>query len=297
MTYVKSLPVFPAARVIGTLGFMLGAVGGCIGLISMVVWPPDSLVVTLTALLLAPFVAGAGGFTLTAITCYLYNQCAVWMGGIRVELEEAAVASQVGDEETEIRLLSPAVEAEGGGRGTDGKEAAAAVGAAKSLAVYRIRPRPAAKRKAQEGSVAAEPGTGEWIDLRNESPKTLSTRGISLYRVVESGSGGTAEYRFVVSLPDCSLKPEEILRVHSGRRRELSLLPSEDRLGAEWHTFTSEAAYVWADRQGDTALLYEPASKEMIDWASFDANPPEGAVLQRQGAKLVAVSAATAGRR
>ena len=44
-------------------------------------------------------------------------------------------------------------------------------------------------------------------------------------------------------------------------------------------------------------MLYEAASKEMIDWASFDPDPPEGAVLQRQGAKLVAVYAAAAGRR
>lgn len=282
---------------IGTLGFVLGSVGGCLGLISMVVWPPDSLVVTLTALLTAPFVASIGGFIFTAITCYTYNQCAVWVGGIRIELEEAAIASQSAGEESEIRMPSHVVEADGRSRESAEEEATVKSREARSLAVYRIRPRPPGKRKPRDGAVGEEAGTGEWIDLRNESPKTLSTRGISLYRVVEAGSGGTAEYRFVVSLPDCSLKPEEILRVHSGRRRELSLLPSEDRLGAEWHTFTSEAAYIWADRQGDTALLYEATSKEMIDWASFDPDPPEGAVLQRQGAKLVTASTAPAGRR
>ena len=87
------------------------------------------------------------------------------------------------------------------------------------------------------------------------------------------------------------------MRVHSGRRRDLATLPPEDRDGADWHTFTSEAGYVWADRHGDTAMLYEAASKEMLDWASFDPAPPEGAVLQRQGAKLLQVSAAAAGRR
>jgi len=189
------------------------------------------------------------------------------------------------------------MEAEGEGKELTLDEAAAKSQDARSVSVYRIKPSPSGKRADREGAASAEMAVGEWVDLRNHGSKTLTTKGISLYHVVETGPGGGPEYRFVVTLPDCSLKPGEVLRVHSGRRRDLATLPSEDRAGAEWRTFTNEAGYVWGDRQGDTAMLYEAASREMIDWASFDPDPPEGLFLQRQGAKLVPLSAAAAGRR
>jgi len=118
-----------------------------------------------------------------------------------------------------------------------------------------------------------------------------------LYHLAYPASGGKPEYQLVVNLPDCSLKPGEVLRVHSGQRRDLSVLHAEDRAGADWHSFTGEDACVWNNREGDAPAMYEPATKETIDSASYDANPPEGVVLHRQGAKLVPAPVAAGGYR
>jgi len=255
MTHVKALPVAATARVLGLLYFALGAMASCIGLIVMLIWPPDSPVVTLTVLLSMPLAGGLAGFFGTALACWLYNQLASWMGGIRVELEEVAIAAEsAGDETEKVRSI------QGRGGVPDFRETAQSVAPVerrdtKSVSLYRIRPCPPGKRTLRQGIAPAGAGAGEWIDLRNHGSRAMSTSGISLYRVVEDSREGAPEYRFVVKLPDCTLKPGEILRVHSGRRRDLSTLPSEERIGADWHTFTNEGGYVWGDRHEITPFL------------------------------------------
>ena len=165
----------------------------------------------------------------------------------------------------------------------------------KTISVYRIKPNPAGKDRSRSGSLASAQLGGEWVDLRNSGLYTLNTNGVGLYHLAYPASGGKPEYRLVVNLPDCTLKPGEVLRVHAGQRRDLSVLNAEDRNGADWHSFTGEDAYVWNNCEGDTPAIYEHAAKETIDSASYDPYPPEGAVLFRQGTKLmpVPVSAGT----
>ncbi len=127
----------------------------------------------------------------------------------------------------------------------------------------------------------------EWFDVRNDGSASVRTNGLCLYHLEYPSSEGEPEYKFVVTLPDCSLKPGEILRVHSGPRRDLSALYSEDRTGADQHAFTGGEARVWNRREGDTAVLYALATKETTDSVSYDPNPPEGVVLWREGSKLV----------
>ncbi len=157
----------------------------------------------------------------------------------------------------------------------------------KTLSVYRIKPNPTGKDRNRYGSPSASQLGGEWVDLRNSGSYALNTNGIGLYHLAYPSTGGKPEYRLAVNLPDCNLKPGEVLRVHSGQRRDLSVLNAEDRNGADWHSFTGEDAYVWNNREGDAPTLYEQAVKETIDSTSYDPHPPEGVVLQRQGATLV----------
>lgn len=162
----------------------------------------------------------------------------------------------------------------------------------KSISVYRIKPNPTGKDRNRHGSPSPAQLGGEWVDIRNTGTGVVNTSGVSLYHLAYPASGGKSEYRLVVDLPDCSLKAGEVLRVHSGQRRDLSVLHAEDRSGADWHSFTGDDAYVWNNREGDTPTLYEPARKEIIDSASYDPNPPEGVVLIRQGSKLIPASVA-----
>jgi hypothetical protein len=159
----------------------------------------------------------------------------------------------------------------------------------KTLSVYRIKPNPTGKDRNRSGSISAAQLGGEWVDLRNNGSYPLNTSGVSLYHLAYPASSGKAEYRLVVNLPDCTLKSGEVLRVHAGQRRDLSVLNAEDRTGADWHSFTGEDEYVWNNREGDTPAIYEHATRETIDSASYEAYPPEGAVLHRQGAKLVPI--------
>lgn len=157
----------------------------------------------------------------------------------------------------------------------------------KTISVYRIKPNPTGKDRDRYGSPSAAQLGGEWVDLRNSGSQALNTSGVGLYHLAYPSSGGKPEYRLVVNLPDCSLKPGEVLRVHSGRTRAISVLNADDRNGADWHSFTGEDAYVWNNREGDAPALFEYAIKETIDSASYDPYPPEGTTLYRQGAKLV----------
>ena len=85
--------------------------------------------------------------------------------------------------------------------------------------------------------------------------------------------------------------------MHAGQSRDLSVLRQEDQSGAGWHSFTGGDAYVWNNKEGDSPALYEVAIKQTIDSASYDPNPPEGLVLNRIGAKLVAVPVSVGGFR
>jgi len=80
--------------------------------------------------------------------------------------------------------------------------------------------------------------------------------------------------------------------MHSGQRRDLSLIKAEDSSGADWHSFIGEDVFNYNNREGDTLILYEVATEATIDSASYEPNPPEGAALVRQGARLIPVQAA-----
>jgi hypothetical protein len=292
MTRVKAVPILPAAKVAGILHFTLGAVAACAGMIGVVIFSTDSPVVTLAALLVLPFGAGILGFLGTALACWLYNQIAGWGVGALVEFEEAPAAGQAIREEAEI--AGPEAELR---EPIEPRMAAVPRADLRPVGVYRIKLSAAAREASKSGSLAPDELGAEWADLRNQGARAARTAGISLYHLNYPEAGGKSEFRWVANLPDCTLQPGEVLRIHAGQPRPLSLLKAEDRAGAHWHSFTGHDDLMWNDTQGDTVTLYEAEEKETLDSASFAPNPQYGAVLERDGNRLALAKVAAAGGR
>jgi hypothetical protein len=292
MTRIKSIPILQAAKVCGLTGFMLGGISSGLGLILVFITSTESPVVTLTALVSLPLVGALLGFAGTAAACWLYNAHAGWSGGLWLNLEDATAATRGAGEESETSGPSAAQgEFGGGGQPTSEQPAGRRLGRERqpeqqSIRVYRMKLGPTGPDRIQDGS-PSHGKPGEWVDVRNDGSASVRTSGLCFYHLAYPSSDGEPECRFVVTLPEYSLKPGEVLRVHSGPRRDVSELYSEDRTGADRHAFAGGEARIWNRREGDTAVLYALATKERTDSVSYDPNPPEGVILWRQGPKLV----------
>ena len=153
------------------------------------------------------------------------------------------------------------------------------------LTIIRIKPNPAGKDRARHGNATPAQLAGEWVDFRNDTGADVSLDGVTLWHLTYA-PGRDREWEQVVGFA-FTLPTGQIARVHSGQRRDLSVVRPEDLSGADLHAFTGKDAYVWNNEQGDTPLLFKAATKTTVDRASYDPNPPEGAVLIRQGDKLV----------
>jgi hypothetical protein len=284
MTRIKAIPTIQAAKVCGLTGLMLGAISSCVGLLVILVISTESPIVTLTALISLPFVGALAGFGGTALVCTLYNYNARWFGGMRLDLEEETVATRGTLEESAGPAPNLAAAEVGLGDAFDRRESGRVDREKQTevIRLYRLKLGPTGADRPSTGTQQFRQ-PGDWVDVRNEGPSATRINGLCLYHLEHLGPGTQPEYRFIVTLPECSLKPGEVLRLHSGPRRDLALLYAEDRNGADWHVFTSGESHFWNRRDGDTALLYAAASKETTDVATFDPNPPEGVVLWRQG--------------
>jgi hypothetical protein len=153
------------------------------------------------------------------------------------------------------------------------------------LTIIRIKPNPAGKDRPGHGAPTPAQLAGEWVDFRNDTGRDVMLDGVSLWHLAYK-AGGQTEWQKVQSFSG-NLPAGKIVRVHSGQKRDLSVIRQEDMAGADYHVFTGEDAYVWNNRQGDSPLLWKEATKETIDKASYAPNPSEGAVLVRQGDQLV----------
>lgn len=153
------------------------------------------------------------------------------------------------------------------------------------LTVIRIKPNPAGKDRARHGNTTTAQLAAEWVDFRNDTGADVSLDGVSLWHLTYA-PGRNPEWEQIVGFA-FTLPAGKIARVHSGQRRDLSIVRPEDVSGADLHVFTGKDAYVWNNAQGDTPLLFKAATKTTIDSASYDPNPPEGIILIRNGDKLV----------
>ena len=153
------------------------------------------------------------------------------------------------------------------------------------LQIARIKPNPAGKDRSRSGASPAQLG-GEWVDIKNVGRLAVDLAGLDLYHLAYGPGHPQGRWEKVASLTG-GLTPGWTIRLHAGRHRDLSVLHPSDIAGAELHAFTGADDYVWNNLEGDTPLLWLPATSAEVDKASYDPSPPEGAVLVRFGAKLL----------
>ncbi|MBI4158290.1 MAG: hypothetical protein HY505_01540 [Candidatus Yanofskybacteria bacterium] len=128
----------------------------------------------------------------------------------------------------------------------------------------------------------------EWVDIKNTSGRTLSVSGVAVFdHTFAPFACRTIGRRVIYQFPQLTLTPGQIVRIHSGNPVPVADLPEEDRLGADWHAFTSKD-FVWNNTCGDTAEIWSSGvSRVLIDKASYSPSPLEGKILTRVGAYLV----------
>jgi hypothetical protein len=154
------------------------------------------------------------------------------------------------------------------------------------LTIIRIKPNPAGKDRPPHGGPSPAQLAAEWVDFRNDQDQGVSLNGVSTWHLTYA-PGRDSQWAKITTFSG-TLPSGKIVRLHSGQKRDISVIRPEDLARADYHVFTGEDEYVWNNKQGDLPLLYVESTKTTIDKASYDANPPEGVVLVRAGNKLVA---------
>ena len=159
-----------------------------------------------------------------------------------------------------------------------------------ALQIYRAKPNPDGRDRFGS-TVPTSQIAGEWVDLLNTGLQPFNLGGVALQHVAYPSPLTMGVWREVMLFPDFSLGVSEILRVHSGRKVDLSVLYPEDQSGAEWHIFTGNNYYVWNNDRGDAARLVvsadDPQREVQLDKAEYISIPPEGVVLSRVGDLLI----------
>ena len=157
----------------------------------------------------------------------------------------------------------------------------------KSLQVLRLKPNPLGKDRHRTGSIDRSQLAAEWVDIKNVGSTGVDLAGVGLYHLAFSPAKPNGEWALVLGTLTGVLPPNTILCVHAGAGNDTSVIRMEDRNGADYHVFLGHDQYVWTNKEGDTAGIWDSAQKAWIDQASYDPNPPEGIVLVRYGNKLV----------
>ena len=157
-----------------------------------------------------------------------------------------------------------------------------------TLKVTQLKPNPSGKDVTFHGALAGQLA-GEWVDIANDGVRPFDLRRLNFYHRAYS-SRSTWAWALVID-PGASfqdeLHPGQILRIHSGRVREIDVIRPADRVGADRHGFTGRDSYIWNNANADEAAILEPAQRVFLDRAEYAPFPSEGVVLVRIGNALV----------
>jgi hypothetical protein len=157
-----------------------------------------------------------------------------------------------------------------------------------SIRVVQLKPNPAGKDSL--GLAFAAQLAAEWVDVRNDAKTAFDVSRLSMFHRAYAGASSNWQWGSVIASGaefTGFLQPGQVLRIHSGRVRELGVIRAEDRVGADLHGFTGRDAYIWNNSQGDMAAIWNAIAKVFIDQAEYLPYPPEGTVLVRSGDLLV----------
>jgi hypothetical protein len=132
-------------------------------------------------------------------------------------------------------------------------------------------PNPYGKDRSATYGVPNQQLNGEWIEFANATRQPLSLDGLTLlHNTFDSRCKQTGEDTLTSFTGQ--LGAGKSIRVHSGRGDGYWE-------GDLFHFFLGRGNYAWNNDCGDTVILRRSSS--LVDWASYRANPPEGAVLVR----------------
>ncbi|OGI43183.1 MAG: hypothetical protein A2593_00185 [Candidatus Moranbacteria bacterium RIFOXYD1_FULL_44_9] len=128
----------------------------------------------------------------------------------------------------------------------------------------------------------------EWVDVKNTSGVNLQMLGTKIADHTFNGLCNYQGKRIVYAFPNWIMPAGTTVRIHSGDTVPVNLLPPQDRDGADWHAFTGRD-YVWNNVCGDTVEIVTGDLNVLLDKASYDPRPKEGAILVRLGNKLIPI--------
>jgi hypothetical protein len=131
------------------------------------------------------------------------------------------------------------------------------------------------------------------VDLLNNNNHAVTLGGVGLAHQEFSGNCVPKDTYTVYweGTGDDTLLPGQIVRVHTGRHRDLAAMLQEDWKGAHLHAFAERDWFVLNNQCGDVISLWSKDSQGqwaiLEDKARYSKNPREGAILTRSGDMLV----------
>lgn len=161
----------------------------------------------------------------------------------------------------------------------------------KILIITAAKPNPAGKDKA--GNVPkAEQLLAEWVDIQNNGTEAILFSSISLTHTLFDAScrsnGRTENYW---SNGADSLLTGQTARIRTGCYADRQLINPNDDQGNSWNCFANCDNFVLNNRCGDVLTVFwtDSLGNRRSDTVSYDANPPEGAVLKRSNNNKLAL--------
>jgi Lamin Tail Domain len=140
------------------------------------------------------------------------------------------------------------------------------------LVVTRALSNPMGKDRQPPFGPANDQLKNEFVQFRNVANSAVSLQDVALFHYTfTAGCQNTGEDRLMTF--QNALLAGHSVRVHTGT-------------GVEWlegtihHIYAGRSNFVWNNSCSDTAVLRN-AQGSLLDWATYDRNPPEGVILDR----------------
>lgn len=160
-----------------------------------------------------------------------------------------------------------------------------------SLQIFRAKPNPIGKDKTPSGQSKPSQLLGEWVDIKNIGSLPIRFSTIKVYHTIYNQycqtTGQTELYWF--SHSQDSLGVGQVLRIHTGKKKDEHLISEIDSRGADWHGYADRDNFVLNNRCGDKIIItwQDSQGRTFRDEASYAPNQPEGVILKRVGNQLV----------
>ena len=156
----------------------------------------------------------------------------------------------------------------------------------KRLTITQAKPNPTGKDRF--GNIAPSSQlAGEWVDFKNTGDEDHPLDNIKLYHIAYTTAHPNGVWEEVMGFNGV-LDTSKVVRVHSGGKIPLTVLPLIDKAGADYHLFTGKN-YVWNNSKSDSPRLVLEQNGQVyeVDRAIYSAYPPEGKILKRVGNSLL----------